>query len=940
MTSSWLDMSARGVTREDAERQVRSAELITRMLNRRPGFVLADEVGMGKTYVTFGHIAIRADQERRFRALVVAPSSDLARKWGRDLLDFCEKPSVRRREIVDRIQPMIALSTDELTRRRRPGVVITTVSAIVGGLRAAPKWERAWLFEAAMHRSRRRSSTRARLARRFGIRAADRRSASGYPLFGLSLEDARPVAQRSLGPFLLEESRRSRSDFDDALRSARRELIRKALPRYDLLVLDEAHKLKNPSSRRFKYLEQVLAKRFGTMLFLTATPFQIDLSELAAVFRLLGAATGSGCDDLRTTLAQVVHLAENYRESIEQLQLRWSICPHESACLVSDGTALAADEAALHDVFIKAVSSRQALADEIVKVMLRERRDTGHRRERVGSLRPGLDKAEAERCGVEVRGAGKVVFAASVRLFHEMRRNGRPTFDPVVLQSLTSSYDAYQRSPVRTRATQGREPFLAALIDKLSAGSEHPKVAEVIEAIAAAADRGEKTIVFTERIETAQRLARGIGGRLAADTAAQEEGVERGASGRLDLLVDEFANRRSPMLLAWRDNLLHTYFPLVVREEELRHLTTRRELRPVISHALEESARGVSAKTARKRDIGAVVAAVERHVLDRATMSDEQRSYAEALISYGRDDSGSAGDEGTSAETRVGFDIDDARHLVMRIRGFWAHAVDPRVIAKLEPDLRTAMVFAVRGAMTREERATRVAILRALARRRAIDRASALDRAMGSKAWRDIRSRTERFVDLVLEHETHELRKLWIDALERTRGSVARVTGNEHEGERTERGRAFNTPFRPYVLVATSVSQEGLDFQRECSHVIHHDLSWNPATLEQRVGRVDRIHSRTARLRSEGVSAFVDIGVPTIAGTIDDRMWHVVSARRAWLDLCLGLEHDWDAGQLDDPTPPLGPRVAARLRIDLSLAAARDVREAKRTPQPSRTAVK
>ena len=52
-------------------------------------------------------------------------------------------------------------------------------------------------------------------------------------------------------------------------------------------------------------------------------------------------------------------------------------------------------------------------------------------------------------------------------------------------------------------------------------------------------------------------------------------------------------------------------------------------------------------------------------------------------------------------------------------------------------------------------------------------------------------------------------------------------------------------------------------------------------------------------------------------------MWRVVRARRTWFDLCLGLEHDWESGTLDDETPPLPETVAARLRIDLSLAAAR-----------------
>ena len=53
--------------------------------------------------------------------------------------------------------------------------------------------------------------------------------------------------------------------------------------------------------------------------------------------------------------------------------------------------------------------------------------------------------------------------------------------------------------------------------------------------------------------------------------------------------------------------------------------------------------------------------------------------------------------------------------------------------------------------------------------------------------------------------------------------------------------RAFNTPFFPDILVCSKVMGEGVDLQRFCRHVIHHDLDWNPSTIEQRTGRVDRI---------------------------------------------------------------------------------------------------
>jgi SNF2 family DNA or RNA helicase len=51
----------------------------------------------------------------------------------------------------------------------------------------------------------------------------------------------------------------------------------------------------------------------------------------------------------------------------------------------------------------------------------------------------------------------------------------------------------------------------------------------------------------------------------------------------------------------------------------------------------------------------------------------------------------------------------------------------------------------------------------------------------------------------------------------------------------------------PDILVCTQVGQEGIDLHRHCRHVVHYDLGWNPAAIEQRTGRVDRIGSKTAR---------------------------------------------------------------------------------------------
>ena len=41
---------------------------------------------------------------------------------------------------------------------------------------------------------------------------------------------------------------------------------------------------------------------------------------------------------------------------------------------------------------------------------------------------------------------------------------------------------------------------------------------------------------------------------------------------------------------------------------------------------------------------------------------------------------------------------------------------------------------------------------------------------------------------------------------------------------------------RRFQLIA-----EGVDLHSSCRHVIHHDLAWNPGSIEQRTGRVDRL---------------------------------------------------------------------------------------------------
>jgi hypothetical protein len=88
---------------------------------------------------------------------------------------------------------------------------------------------------------------------------------------------------------------------------------------------------------------------------------------------------------------------------------------------------------------------------------------------------------------------------------------------------------------------------------------------------------------------------------------------------------------------------------------------------------------------------------------------------------------------------------------------------------------------------------------------------------------------------------------------ERLRARFAMRFGEEKTegGEivfRADRVRqSFNSPFWPFLLITTSVGQEGLDFHPYCHAVVHWNLPSNPVDLEQREGRVHRYEGHAVR---------------------------------------------------------------------------------------------
>lgn len=100
-----------------------------------------------------------------------------------------------------------------------------------------------------------------------------------------------------------------------------------------------------------------------------------------------------------------------------------------------------------------------------------------------------------------------------------------------------------------------------------------------------------------------------------------------------------------------------------------------------------------------------------------------------------------------------------------------------------------------------------------------------------------------------------------------------KISDTEYDGDTDETvspkslRAAFNLPFPPYILVSTSVGQEGLDFHRYCASVIHWSPPSSPSVLRQREGRVDRFQAlqiRRALQEAGGTNEIAHHGMSTI----------------------------------------------------------------------------
>lgn len=1040
-----MDQGDRAEIEAIALRQERTVDaLLHRMYSeggaeRRELVLLADEVGLGKTFVALGvawSVLLGRIQEGLppKPILIVTPSSKaLFGKWQRDVETFL-KESVAgdlRVEVhaVETPHDLVHALCD-----RRPAFVIARISAFEGRLHS---------YEIAMgatlhtlfNDGPRRLGVDQRLMLVNGLSVLHsrddvdlRRSGhywaaaeeEGKVGFGRRHVQRAMRRLRRVAPWVVEDidtsiervhaGERPRSDFQSSVK----ELTRAALGHricgpLPLVVVDEIHNWKNHPKSWWRF-HNMLGGRIERVLGLSATPFQLGPDELISILALRQCLRLD--EDRERALDQAVDLLgarlEQAQQAGSQLAGVWS---EVRAADIGDieriwrkrSTGLPGGLPSRIEQALRAAMSVESAHDNLMAslrpFLIRHRRDTRHRRWRVGCdagapLHDTRHRARtlAWRPGLDVRGDGELVHYLMMRATQEAKRGKGATS---LGSDLGGSYDFFREHELKRLKEQGEpaaKPYLdlVDLATGVSASESHPKVRVTVERAFQAWLHGEKTLIFCFNPLTVDALRNAVAERIhsheqkALMTAFGCSADEYGK--RLENFQKRLYYYRQSLFLLLQDH--HLAGPdgrvpghLALDEKDLEQIARvlaaggppldrsrfdRRRVLAATEHVMvarwRQTAEGMDWletvlpgglehrqgrieeflspdwPTLRRSRIEGIQVDAEAEPFP----DDEDQRAATAAIDPAHETAwhevltGKAGQDVLAPYLADGVEVPSlllrwhatklhglpARHRVLATRMLRRMVRSPGFLARFL--FNDVELGSVRDEAD-DDPDTRWAV-------RLHDRWCAPP--AGGESARD---RFNAYLETLRKVANHEEGIKAYEKAASNRDTVARVTGGVANTERDRFFTGFNTPLVPEVLILTSVGQEGIDLHRECRHVIHHDLPWNPATLEQRTGRVDRIGSKAERLAGIDEEAGVlDVVVPYLANTYDEYRFRRVHARAHLFEVTMGANYavqtagrsgntsqdspvvdDQNVDDSIDAVVPLPDSIAAALRMRL-----------------------
>ena len=898
----------------DQRRQRAEVDEILRRLQNQPGVILADEVGMGKTFVALGVAYSVAATSRRGPVIVMAPAN-LIEKWEQDLRTFCElyvparKPvktdSATTKELTaaGALRFGVARHSIDLLRllddapRTRCHLIFLTQGAMSRA--QTDKWVRLALIAEALRRHGRGKAKRLIqvkqqihrfLAELLWAIGEQRASDWGEELWQKLLKsdpstwketynadvrnakrelkddpvpksvvralnrvtiDLKPLAEalermpvRARG----DDARLSErlADVRTSLREVEAELWTKLLAesrwRSPLLVMDEAHHLKNSSTKLARQLQSELnadlrtgdgamARAFDRMLFLTATPFQLGHHELVQVLRRFrdvrweeALGTQDAFDQKLNALEECLNQSQH---AAILLRRKWSDLTPEDC----DG-----DE---NEWWTHLTSA--------------ELENLNHRQR---SVREAYEKAQL------------------------CREAAQEALQPWIVRHNKGAVWSEAPVPIQRRR---RRVGLQLINGEGSGGIPIPADKMLPFFLAARSAIDPRHDLLAEALSSSFEAFRHTRSRRAAMKDEQDESDV----GESDLTHARWYLQEFDRALEQLSGAVHPKVDSTVRhvvdlwetgEKVLVFAFYRRTCSALRNHISREIDRRMTdiacrrfaevGKALRPEDVSETISGIQARYFDRRDSAggralnaalqgiiDEQ---ADALIANGVSD---------VDLTR----LSDIMRRFLRVATTIVRCFPIATADGMEPEeaVRIMLDHADGSGITWRTKFSR--FLHVLGHRFSETERQAYLKAAASVETGDIRVSDE--------EESRES-----DGSNTAVANVRMATGATRRQTRATLMRAFNTPFFPDILVCSQVMGEGVDLQRYCRHVIHHDLDWNPSTIEQRTGRIDRLGCKAENLHS------IDVALAYLAGAADERQYHVMSDREHWFRVVMGQD--------------------------------------------------
>lgn len=894
----FLDFGGPNVSPSVAESQLAGAVALHNILGQEGCAYLADEVGMGKTYVALGVVALLRLFQPELRVLVVAPTGNIQMKWQKELRNFTSRnwrhQDQRVRSVEDLpCRPFVSCESlldwgQKVATRPEQDVFLRLTSFSLPLGKEEQSWEE----------------------RREKLRAI-------APHFQPELFDLRG------GP----DKTRFKRAFAQTLNGL--------LPHYDLVIVDEAHNLKHGAdshSSRNLLLSIALGscrdeglaasphygRRFDRVLFLSATPLESEFRELWRQLDLFGFG------------ARAQGLVDEGRSEAERI------------------------EAAARFLIRRVTSLRIAGQQHTKNMYRREWRQGGcedpEKPLEVPSPKQRLVVALVQKKVAEVLSQPR--FGASFQMgmlasfesfLQTARKKTSDGQDTSAFDDSDQTQDATEREGIDT-PTLGR--LAESYRRRFNESLPHPKMDTVVRSLASCFASGDKALVFARRVmsvpemrgklcreydrwlqaELRRKLAPPLHEELeqtfrnyeqsraeaARPTQVDMEGIPQdvlkgdsspddtggsdtffswffrgegppgqlsGAAFRKNRLMNAgsaysviFEDNLVMELLGARASLVEAIAHAVWRPVEL----VREELRATAFTAFrrltERSSRG---HPRLKMFLSYQAAALQ--ILARAASA----SAPEGLVEHAailRREAFPGSDLTMSAKVPTDFPQPDehldTRTLFTELRArptlraeLWPASAAPTLterhreqeqrrqllacVARLGHAFIDLWALAVNrlgtmrlGKQDREAGGSSEALITGF-----LDLLEAQRAQPGLHAYREL-SEVARNHELIVSTNFPEVRQTaaseFSRIFSRALGSQTPV-GGMHGGVNKTLVTQFRMPGYPLVLITTEVLQEGEDLHTFCSRIVHYGISWTPSAMEQRTGRIDRINSLVHR---------------------------------------------------------------------------------------------